>query len=120
MPSVLIRTPHRSPWLELHDPAATLVAGRPDEVTGVLEAAQRAADRGSLVAGFVAYEAAAAFDLAVHQPSTGLPLAWSLRDERGRRVVEFEPGTGLWGADEDGGHARLLSFADTCTDTPAQ
>lgn len=76
MPSVLIRTPHRSPWLELHDPAATLVAGRPDEVTGVLEAAQRAADRGSLVAGFVAYEAAAAFDLAVHQPSTGLPLAW--------------------------------------------
>ena len=52
MPSVLIRTPHRSPWLELHDPAATLVAGRPDEVTGVLEAAQRAAD-GQLINGSV-------------------------------------------------------------------
>ena len=76
MSSVLIRTPHSRPWLELHDPAATLVAGRPDEVAGVLEAAQRAADQGAFVAGFVAYEAAEAFDLAVHQASTGLPLAW--------------------------------------------
>ena len=76
MSSVLIRTPQPRPWLELHDPAGTLVAGRPDEVAGVLEAAQRAADQGAVVAGFVAYEAAAAFDLAVHQPSTGLPLAW--------------------------------------------
>ncbi|MEQ1896920.1 MAG: aminodeoxychorismate synthase component I [Vicinamibacterales bacterium] len=76
MPSVLLRTPHRRPWLELREPAATLVAARPDEVAGVLEAAQHAADGGSLVAGFVAYEAAAAFDLAVHQPPTGLPLAW--------------------------------------------
>ena len=76
VPSVLIRTPHRGSWLELREPAATLVAGRSDEVAGVLEAAQRAADGGSLVAGFVAYEAAAAFDLAVHQPCTGLPLAW--------------------------------------------
>ncbi|MDO8794307.1 MAG: chorismate-binding protein, partial [Vicinamibacterales bacterium] len=76
MSSVLIRTPQRRPWLELHDPAATLVAGRPDEVASVLEAAERAADAGALVAGFVAYEAAAAFDLAVHQASTSLPLAW--------------------------------------------
>ena len=76
MSSVLIRTPQPRPWLELHDPAGTLVAGRPDEVASVLEAAQRAADQGAVVAGFVAYEAAAAFDLAVHQASAGPPLAW--------------------------------------------
>ena len=76
VPSVLLRTPHLGPWLELRDPAATLVAACPDEVAGVLDAAQRAADGGSLVAGFVTYEAAAAFDLAVHQPPARLPLAW--------------------------------------------
>ena len=52
MSSVLIRTPQPRPWLELHDPAGTLVAGRPDEVAGVLEAAQRAADQGLDAAAF--------------------------------------------------------------------
>ncbi len=74
--SVLLRTPQPRPWLELHDPAATLVAGRPEEVAAVLEAAQHAADGGALVAGFLAYEAAAAFELSVRQPAARLPLAW--------------------------------------------
>jgi para-aminobenzoate synthetase / 4-amino-4-deoxychorismate lyase len=60
-------------------PQASLVAHRPDEVVTVLCAAEEAAKSGLWAVGFVAYEAAAAFDDAftVH-PSPGateLPLA---------------------------------------------
>jgi para-aminobenzoate synthetase/4-amino-4-deoxychorismate lyase len=57
----------------------TLVAERLDEVVPVLQEVERATDAGRWAFGFVAYEAAAAFDpaLAVHRvPAGGLPLAW--------------------------------------------
>lgn len=61
-------------------PRAVLAAWRVGEVRAVLDAAERAArDDGRWVVGFVAYEAAPAFDaaLAVHAPEPGAtPLAW--------------------------------------------
>ncbi|NMV12440.1 bifunctional aminodeoxychorismate synthase component I/aminotransferase, partial [Vibrio parahaemolyticus] len=54
-------------------------ACRPEEVVAVLQAAEAAARAGRWCVGYVAYEAAAAFDPAfeVHEPATGgLPLAW--------------------------------------------
>jgi para-aminobenzoate synthetase/4-amino-4-deoxychorismate lyase len=76
VPEVIIRTTHGERWLALREPTATLVAERPDGVTAVLNAAERAAAAGAFVAGFVSYEAAAAFGLAVHPPVTHVPLAW--------------------------------------------
>lgn len=56
----------------------TLVAHRPADVIGVLEAVQRATEAGLWAFGFVSYEAASALDpaLVVHEPLAGLPLAW--------------------------------------------
>ena len=63
----------------------TLVAERLDEVVAVLREVERATDAGQWAFGFVAYEAAAAFDptLAVHRvPVGGPPLVWfGLADE---------------------------------------
>jgi para-aminobenzoate synthetase/4-amino-4-deoxychorismate lyase len=56
-----------------------LAAERLDEVVPVLREVERVTDAGRWAFGFVAYEAAAAFDpaLAVHRmPAGGLPLAW--------------------------------------------
>lgn len=59
------------------DPAEVLVAWRPDEVADLLGRAEALAATGYWLIGFVAYEAAAAFDAAVGRPAaaTGLPLA---------------------------------------------
>lgn len=55
-----------------------LRADRLEDVVPVLRAVERAADEGRWAFGFVAYEAAPAFDeaLAVHPGVDGLPLAW--------------------------------------------
>lgn len=59
-------------------PLRVLQAQAPDEVRAVLEAAEAASLAGQWCVGFVAYEAAAAFDAALpaHPPQPGLPLAW--------------------------------------------
>jgi para-aminobenzoate synthetase/4-amino-4-deoxychorismate lyase len=62
-----------------------LRAERVEDVIGVLEGVERAVARGMHAAGFVAYEAAPAFDaaLATHPPDPRLPLAWfALYDTR--------------------------------------
>lgn len=59
------------------DPVAVHVARRPDEVAGVLDALVAASGRGNWCVGFVAHEAAAAFDSALQtRPADGCPLAW--------------------------------------------
>jgi para-aminobenzoate synthetase / 4-amino-4-deoxychorismate lyase len=58
-------------------PIAVWSAGNADEVVPVLNAADRAAREGRWVVGFVAYEAASAFDPAFERAARGaLPLAW--------------------------------------------
>lgn len=59
-------------------PRSILRAERVDEVVGVIRAVERAVADGLHAAGFVAYEAAPAFDpaLATHPPDPRLPLAW--------------------------------------------
>lgn len=58
-------------------PRELLVATRPAEVGGVLRRAEACAKAGAWVAGFVCYEAAAAFDPAFRFGGRGdLPLAW--------------------------------------------
>ena len=61
-------------------PLRSLAAHGLDEVRGVLDAVQQAAEAGQWCLGWVRYEAAPAFDAAyadaVHAPLPGEPLAW--------------------------------------------
>ncbi|MCA1736688.1 MAG: chorismate-binding protein, partial [Actinobacteria bacterium] len=81
--------PHRRRSFALTNPIGTLVAREIDEVHDVIGQAEGAVAAGKWVAGFVAYEAAPAFDpsLAVvhHGLDETLPLAWFVVAEgRGR------------------------------------
>ena len=62
-------------WYRLAGPGEPLVAREPSAVAGVIAAAVAAAEAGGHAAGFVAFEAAAGFGIAAHQPAEGLPLA---------------------------------------------
>jgi para-aminobenzoate synthetase/4-amino-4-deoxychorismate lyase len=76
-------TPGAERAFELAEPVGLLEARLPEEVPGVLEAAEGAAGRGLWAAGFVAYEAAPGLDPALTvqsrhpaDPLADLPLAW--------------------------------------------
>ncbi len=63
--------------LVLYDPVEVIVAERLEEVRPALDAVERAAAQGLHAIGFVAYEAAPAFDPALVTRAPGaLPLAW--------------------------------------------
>ncbi len=64
-------------WLEFRQPASVLIARQPGEVLPALEELDAAVQRGCWAAGFLAYEAAPAFDAALHTRRPGpLPLLW--------------------------------------------
>lgn len=75
-------------WWSLGGRTRQMRANCAAEVVQVLQAAERAADEGSHVVGFVAYEAAAAFGLACHTPAPDLPLAAFIVAER---LEPFDP-----------------------------
>ena len=82
-------------------PRGVLRADAPGDVLPVLAAVQSAAAEGLHAAGFVAYEAAPAFDraLAAHPRDPRLPLAWFAVFER---RIEGEPLEGLEEGEDDG------------------
>lgn len=64
-------------WLRFAAPIRIVAAMQPDEVVPALQAIEAAVDRHRYFAvGFIAYEAAAAYGLAVHAPLPDLPLLW--------------------------------------------
>jgi para-aminobenzoate synthetase / 4-amino-4-deoxychorismate lyase len=80
------------------EPVGVLEATRPDEVAGVLAAAEGAAARGLWVAGFVAYEAAPGLDPSLEvrtrdddDPFARMPLAWFAMFERREETSLPEP-----------------------------
>ncbi len=77
--------------LVLSDPCRVLVAQTVDEVPAVLDEIGAEQARGRYVAGYVAYEAGAAFGLTVKTPDS-LPLAWMAvyPAEAARRLSESE------------------------------
>ena len=97
------------------DPVDVAVARSVDEVGAVVAAAERHADAGRWVAGFLSYEAAPAFDpvLVTHDPADGFPLAWfAAFDERRLDPPWPEPipyELGQWEPDQDRStHAAAL------------
>ena len=93
-------TPGSGRSFRLADPAGVLMARRPGDVPGTIEAAEGAAARGLWVGGFVAYEAAPGLDPALTtraresaDPFAELPLAWFALFERREDVAPLEPPT---------------------------
>ncbi|WP_420642002.1 aminodeoxychorismate synthase component I [Candidatus Leptofilum sp.] len=64
-------------WRKFQRPVRVVTAVSPQDVLPALVELETAVHSQKLyAAGFIAYEAAAAFDLAVHPPIEGLPLLW--------------------------------------------
>ncbi|HOO78449.1 MAG TPA: aminodeoxychorismate synthase component I [bacterium] len=86
--TVVLHDPAERRWLLFQHPLQTLAARRPEDVAGVLIEAQRQVeDNRRHAAGFVAYEAAPAFDPAFAVRAAGdFPLAWFGMYEEARPV----------------------------------
>jgi len=74
---VILRDPNDGSWSSCADPIRIVVARRVDEVIPSLEEVEEAVEtRGLTAVGFIAYEAASAFDRALltREPAGGIPL----------------------------------------------
>jgi len=69
---------HNDEWLRFENPQRVIWAEHPDQVRGALREVERLVEqKGWHAAGFVSYEAAPAFDSALHVLSNGdFPLLW--------------------------------------------
>lgn len=79
VPQVVLQDGDRRRWLAFRAPETVLCAHAAGEVLEALRVAQQAVEAGGMhAAGFLAYEAAPAFDRALRtmQPRQGLPLLW--------------------------------------------
>ncbi len=75
IPTILLQ--HGRSFRKFHKPVRVVTAVSPSEVLPALVEVETAVRAENLyAAGFIAYEAAAAFGLAVHAPVEGLPLLW--------------------------------------------
>lgn len=71
---ILLRTPWSGPWRSFTDPVRVIEAHEPGDVRKALRAVDEAVGAGSYAAGFVTYEAAAAFGLPAAAGDRRLPL----------------------------------------------
>jgi len=106
-PTVALYDPHRPAWLSFRRPAVVIRAHEPGAVRAALREVERAvATHGYTAAGFVAYEAAPAFDPALSvRGRPDVPLVWFglfddaeiapelLAPDRDERPVNWTPST---------------------------
>ena len=71
---IVLRTPWDGPWRRFTDPIRIITARHAGDVRRALVEADAELRRGRYAAGFVTYEAAAAFGLPVREPDPDLPL----------------------------------------------
>ncbi len=76
--SGFLRDHEHQRWLWFRDPVEVVVAGEPQNVRAQCERIERAVNTGLWAMGYLAYEAAPAFDhaLCVRQQTSDLPLLW--------------------------------------------
>lgn len=89
-------------WRLFRRPALVLAAHSIEEVAPAIEEAERHAAAGGWAAGFVAYEAAPAFDAAlrIQRPVEGLPLAWFGLYDRATPIEGPEAPAEPWSASD--------------------
>lgn len=95
---VILRTPWGGPWRRFSHPVRTITAHHAADVHRALAEADEELRKGRYAAGFVTYEAAAAFGLPVREPDGDLPLVvFGIFDEHGietlRRLPPADPPT---------------------------
>jgi para-aminobenzoate synthetase/4-amino-4-deoxychorismate lyase len=74
---IILRDGFSNQWLRFENPYEVLVGRRCDEVLPILERTESASAQGGYAAGFLAYEAAGAFDSALRtQSQNRVPLIW--------------------------------------------
>ena len=93
-------------WLEFEEPVRVVCVNEPGEVLAALHEVETAVSTENLyAAGFLTYEASAAFGLAVHStPEDGLPLLWfglykrprPPRFQKPRRSRRWRVASGVW------------------------
>ena len=77
-------------WLIFSDPVRELVANSASDVQDVIHKVERAIAKGGHCVGWVTYEAAPAFDKALHPRSGDQPYAW-FREYRSRECIDSLP-----------------------------
>ncbi|MCU0303470.1 MAG: aminodeoxychorismate synthase component I [Thermoanaerobaculales bacterium] len=95
--SALVRDPETGRWLAFADPVEIVSAATVDEVAPALDRVEGMVTGGGLTAvGFIAYEAAPAFDpaLAAHPAGAVLPLVWFGLYDRAEAVAPPLPAGG--------------------------
>ena len=70
---ILVRTPWGGPWRRFANPVRVIAARDHAQVRAALREVDQEVSHGRYAAGFVTYEAAAAFGLPVHDAEDGLP-----------------------------------------------
>lgn len=70
---ILVRTPWGGPWCRFSNPVRVITARDHAQVRDALRQVDEEVSRGRYAAGFVTYEAAAAFGLPVREAADGLP-----------------------------------------------
>jgi para-aminobenzoate synthetase/4-amino-4-deoxychorismate lyase len=87
-----------SGWIEFSDPVRTVSTHVPGEVAACLREVDWAVSQAGLyAAGFMCYEAAAAYELAVHEPEPeALPLLWFGLYERAERLRPLSEPSGAY------------------------
>lgn len=90
----LLRDATRRRWLEFGEPLRVIEAYTPDRVMPALAQLEAELAQGHCIAGFLAYEAAPAFDpaLLTHPPVPGQPLLWFGVFRAARPAPGPEPG----------------------------
>src|SRR4051812_16973996 len=74
---ILLQVDDGARWLRLTSPTRVLAAHTPDAVASVLRDVDELTRSSTYhAAGFLTYEAGAAYGLATHAGDSGLPLAW--------------------------------------------
>ncbi len=93
LPPALLQSGEDARWSAYGEPLERLAAERLDQVLPLLERVEKATADGLVACGFIAYEAAAAFDPALRtHPPGDLPLAWfSLHDPGATRLLDTPP-----------------------------
>jgi para-aminobenzoate synthetase / 4-amino-4-deoxychorismate lyase len=105
-------------WVSFTDPVASFVADRVDEVGATLDAAEAAAGDGLWVVGFVSYDAAPAFDAALHSrrdPTTPLVAMAAFTDakpSRGPAGRAFTTGDWTTSVDQNGFETAVRSIRE--------
>ncbi len=82
--------PDRSDGYHFERPICVLEAHRPEDVPEVLESVERESDSGYYAAGYVAYEAASAFEPAAPRRAIHIPYAWFGIYEQAAHVARAE------------------------------